>query len=179
MALEYENGDPKITKDGVTVVKSIFESQRSLEMGVKLVKKVASSTNTFAGDGTTTSTLMSKELVESGFKAIEFQGAHPVAMKRGMDVAVKVVLNFLKEIAMPVSQQEELENLCLVTSNGNEVIADIVAKVLSSVGLEGTMNIAESPTGKSQFKLVNGLIFNRGYVTPNFVQEASGGNVID
>ena len=103
VALEYEGGDPKITKDGVTVVKSIFDSSRSTELGVKLVKRVANSTNTFAGDGTTTSTLMSKELVQRGFKAIEYSGAHPIALKRGMDKGLKVVLNFLKEIAMPIS----------------------------------------------------------------------------
>ena len=103
IVLEYENGDPKITKDGVTVVKSIFEKTRERDMGAKLLKRVANNTNIYAGDGTTTSTLISKELITRGFKAIEYQEAHPVAMKRGMGRALTVVLDFLKEIAMPIS----------------------------------------------------------------------------
>lgn len=103
VALEYEGGDPKITKDGVTVVKSVNEEDRAKEIGVKLVKRVANNTNMYAGDGTTTSTLMSRELVELGFRAIEFQGAHPIALKRGMEKAQKIVINFLKSIAMPIS----------------------------------------------------------------------------
>ncbi len=84
----------------MTVVKSIFNDDRAMEIGIKLVKRVANNTNLFAGDGTTTSTLMSKELVERGFRAIEFQGAHPIALKRGMDKALKVVLDFLKDISI-------------------------------------------------------------------------------
>ena len=103
IVLEYENGDPKITKDGVTVVKSIFEKTRDRDLGAKLIKRVANNTNVFAGDGTTTSALISKELVTRGFKAIEYQGAHPIAIKRGMDKALRVVLGFLKDIAMPIS----------------------------------------------------------------------------
>ena len=91
IVLEYEGGDPKITKDGVTIVKSIDESDRARDMGAKLLKRVANNTNVFAGDGTTTSTLISKELVTRGFKAIEYQGAHPIAIKRGMDKALQVV----------------------------------------------------------------------------------------
>lgn len=91
IVLEYENGDPKITKDGVTIVKSIFEHDRARDMGAKLLKRVANNTNVYAGDGTTTSTLISKELVTRGFKAIEYQDAHPIAIKRGMDKALQVV----------------------------------------------------------------------------------------
>ena len=91
VAIEYEGGDPKITKDGVTIVKSIDEKSRARDMGAKLLKRVANNTNVYAGDGTTTSTLISQELVTRGFKAIEYQGAHPIAIKRGMDKALQVV----------------------------------------------------------------------------------------
>jgi chaperonin GroEL len=84
----------------VTVVKSIFNDDRAMDIGIKLVKRVANNTNIYAGDGTTTSTLMSKELVDRGFKAIEFQGAHPIALKRGMDKALKIVLEYLKNISI-------------------------------------------------------------------------------
>ena len=114
-----------------------------------------------------------------GFNAIEFQGAHAIAVKRGMDKGLQVVLGFLKEIAMPVSQAEEVENVCLVSSNYNERISSIISQVLMSVGLEGLMNIIESPTGLTDFKLVNGLVFSRGFVSPNFVQEEAGGNIVE
>mmetsp|Transcript_11337 Transcript_11337/g.19099 ORF Transcript_11337/g.19099 Transcript_11337/m.19099 type:complete len:126 (+) Transcript_11337:279-656(+) len=125
--MEYENGDPKVTKDGVTVVKSIFELSRDREMGAKLLKRVANNTNVFAGDGTTTSTLISKELVQRGFKAIEFQGAHPIALKRGMEKALKYTLEYLQTMAMPISDIDELRNVCLVSSNHQVDIAEIVA----------------------------------------------------
>ena len=89
-------------------------------MGAKLIKRVANNTNVFAGDGTTTSTLIARELTKRGFNAIEFEGAHPIALKRGMDRALQVVLGFLKEIAMPISQPEEVRNVCMVSSNHNE-----------------------------------------------------------
>jgi chaperonin GroEL len=88
-------------------------------MGAKLLKRVANNTNTFAGDGTTTSTLISKALVEHGFNAILFQGAHPVALKRGMEHGLKLALDYLRSMAMPVSEYEEIKNVCLVSSNHN------------------------------------------------------------
>ena len=100
-------------------------------------------------------------------------------MKRGMDKALKIVLGFLKDISMPISQPEELKNVCMVSSNHNEKIAHIVSNVLNAVGIDGVMNIVESPTGISDFKLVRGLIFNRGLVSTNFVQEKAGGNVVE
>ena len=120
IALEYEAGDPKITKDGVTIVKSISVKKRDRDMGAKLLKRVANNTNVYAGDGTTTSTLISKELVTRGFKAIEYQGTHPIAMKRGMDKALRVVLEFLKDVAMPITTNEEIRSICMVSSNHNE-----------------------------------------------------------
>lgn len=86
-----------------------------------------------------------------------------------MDKALKVVIGFLKEIAMPISQPDEVRNVCMVSSNYNKKISEIIAKVIMTVGLDGTMNIIESPTGLSGFKLVNGLVFDRGLVSPNFV----------
>lgn len=100
-------------------------------------------------------------------------------MKRGMDKALQVVLGFLKDISMPISQPEELKNVCMVSSNHDERIANIVSRVLDEVGIDGVMNIVESPTGISDFRLVRGLIFNRGFVSNNFVQESAGGNIIE
>lgn len=100
-------------------------------------------------------------------------------MKKGMEKALKVVLGYLKDIAMPISQHNEIRNVCMVSSNHTERIADIVAQTLTTVGVDGVMNIVESPTGESAFKLVNGLIFPRGFVSNLFVQEASGGNTVE
>lgn len=100
-------------------------------------------------------------------------------MKRGMDAGLRVVQGFLKDIAMPISQPEEVKSVCMVSSNHNERIADIIAKVLTTVGIDGVMNIVESPTGLTGFKLTNGLIFNRGLVSPHLVCEEAGGNVVE
>ncbi len=102
---------------------------------------------------------------------MEFAGAHPIGLKRGMDKGLEVVLDFLRDIAMPVSTEDEVYNVCMVSSNYNDVIARIVAKTMMTVGLNGNVNIVESPTGLTHFKLVNGLVFDRGFVTDAFVTE--------
>lgn len=170
MAIEYEGGDPKITKDGVTVLKSIMIEQREREMGAKLLKRSTGATNIFAGDGTTTSSILSREILTRGIAAIEFEGAHPVAIKRGLDKALQIIMAFLREITMPVTTQQEVLDVCLVSSNYNSSVAEIVAKTLNTVGLEGVINITESPTGWSRFAMVNGLVYERGYVSQLFVE---------
>ena len=112
IAIDYEAGEPKITKDGVTVLKSLYLGEREKEMGSKLLKRSTGSTNIFAGDGTTTSSILSREILTRGNNAIEFEGAHPVALKRGLDKSLQVVSAFLKEISMPVTTQQEVFNVC-------------------------------------------------------------------
>lgn len=119
VAMEYEGGDPKITKDGVTVLKSIEMSKRAEELGARLLKQSAGYTNKFAGDGTTSSALISKEILRRGVTAIEVEGAHPIGLKRGLEKAMRVVLQYLKEIAIPVTQKHEIMNVCNVSSNYN------------------------------------------------------------
>jgi len=103
ITIEYDGGEPKITKDGVTVLKSLHLGEREKEMGAKLLKKSTGATNIFAGDGTTTSSILAQKILTRGIKAIKFEGAHPVAIKRGLDKAVQVVSGFLKEITLPVT----------------------------------------------------------------------------
>ena len=170
VALEYEAGDPKITKDGVTVLKSIWLEERAKEMGAKLLKKSAGSTNIYAGDGTTSQAVLAREILQRGIMAIEFEKAHPVAIKRGLDKALKVVTQFLREIAMPVTTEQEIKNVCYVSSNFNMEVAEIVAKTLNSVGLDGVINMTESPTGYNRFAMVNGLVIERGLVDPLFLE---------
>lgn len=110
-------------------------------------------------------------MFRKGFHAVEFAGAHPIALKRGMDKAMYVVMDFLKDISMPVTTEDEIFNICMVSSNYNKEIARIVAKTMDTVGINGNVNIVESSTGNSKFNLVNGLVFERGYVTEAFVTE--------
>ena len=102
VAIEYEAGDPKITKDGVTVVKSIFENTRAKDLGAKIIKRAAGNTNTYAGDGTTTVTLLAHEITKAGFNAVEFAGAHPIGVKTGLIKAREEVIEFLEEMILPV-----------------------------------------------------------------------------
>ena len=143
-------------------------------MGSKLLKRSTGSTNIFAGDGTTTSSILSREILTRGNNAIEFEGAHPVALKRGLDKSLQIVSGFLNEISMPVTTEQEVFNVCQVSSNYNQAVAGIVAKTLNTVGLEGVVNITESPTGFSRFAMVNGLVFERGYVSSLFLETMSG-----
>lgn len=106
-----------------------------------------------------------------GYHAIEFAGAHPIGLKRGMDKALLVVLDFLNDISMPVTTEREIFNICMVSSNYNEEIARIVAQTMDAVGLNGNVSIVESPVGKNKFSLINGLVFDRGYVSDTFVTE--------
>lgn len=123
MVLDYEYGDPKITKDGVTVIKSISVGNRAAEMGAKLLKKSAGSTNIFAGDGTTSSSVLSREIITRGINAVENENAHPIAIKRGLNKGMQLVQKFLKEIAMPVTTEEEIQAVCSVSSNYNDGVS--------------------------------------------------------
>lgn len=98
-------------------------------------------------------------------------GAHPIALKKGMELALGVVIDFLKDMTMPVASEEEIFNVCMVSSNYDSEIARIVAMTMSSVGLNGSVNIVESPTGQTRFNLVNGLIYDRGLITETFATE--------
>jgi chaperonin GroEL len=119
IGLEYEGGDPKITKDGVTVLKSIDMAKRAEELGARLLKQSAGTTNKYAGDGTTSSALISKEIIQRGITAISVAGAHPIELKRGLEKGMRVVQQYLREVAMPVTQIHEIENVCKVSSNHN------------------------------------------------------------
>lgn len=102
---------------------------------------------------------------------MDIAGAHPIALKRGMEIALGVVIDFLKDMTMPVSSEDEVFNVCMVSSNYDQTIARIVAKTMSSVGLNGTVNIVESSTGDTRFNLVNGLLYDRGLVSDAFATE--------
>jgi chaperonin GroEL len=114
---------------------------------------------------------MASELLKGGYQAVDIAGAHPVALKKGMEIALQVVIDFLKDMTMPVSSEDEIFNVCMVSSNYDSLIARIVAKTMITVGLNGSVNIVESQTGDTRFNLVNGLIYDRGLVTDAFATE--------
>jgi len=149
----------------------VIEPDRAQDIGARMMKKVAGNTNLYAGDGTTTATLMASELLKGGYQAVDIAGAHPVALKKGMEIALQEVIDFLKDMTMPVSSEDEIFNVCMVSSNYDSLIARIVAKTMITVGLNGSVNIVESPTGETRFNLVNGLIYDRGLVTDAFATE--------
>lgn len=143
----------------------MFLGEREKDLGSKLLKRSTGATNTFAGDGTTTSSILAREIIQRGINAIEFEGAHPVAVKRGLDKVLQIVQAFISEISMPVTTPDEVFHVCQVSANYNKNVAEIVAMTLNTVGLDGVVNITESPTGFSRFAMVNGLVYERGYVS--------------
>ena len=136
VAIEYEGGDPKITKDGVTVVKSIYFSDREVEIGAKLLKKIAGNTNMYTGDGTTLSTYFAKSLLDKGIKAID-NGSHPILLKKGFEKSKAELLTILDWMKIPIETKEELLSVCRVSANYNEEIAQITSEALHTVGING------------------------------------------
>lgn len=177
VALEYEGGDPKITKDGVTVSKSVFFKDREQELGAKLLKRVADSTNTYSGDGTTLATCFSATLLEKACGLID-NGIHPIFLKKGMEKGRDAALKILKEFAIPITSQKELYNVCMVSSNYNEEIAKITSEAIEcidrSVGGFGSLEIEPSRTGKTELALNKGMYIERGWVAEEFCQTSSG-----
>ena len=166
-----DNGEsPQSTKDGVTVAKSISLSNPTQELGVKLVKQAAIQTANKAGDGTTTSTLLAREMVKAGLKAVA-QGQNAVNIKRDIDKAVEKVVNKLKNIAEDISSEDQLKQIATVSANNDEETGELIATAIEKVGMEGVVHIEESRTGETYLETVEGMQFDRGYKSPYFVTD--------
>ena len=166
-----DNGEsPQSTKDGVTVAKSISLSNPTQELGVKLVKQAAIQTANKAGDGTTTSTLLAREMVKAGLKAVA-QGQNAVNIKRDIDKAVGKVVNKLKNIAEDISSEDQLKQIATVSANNDEETGELIANAIEKVGMEGVVHIEESRTGETYLETVEGMQFDRGYKSPYFVTD--------
>ncbi|CAI2363503.1 unnamed protein product [Moneuplotes crassus] len=181
VALEYDLGDPKITKDGVTVAKNVFFKDREKELGAKLLKRIADSTNKYCGDGTTLSAIFGTSLVSKSCNAIT-HGIHPTMLKRGIEKGRDSALEILKQFVMPVTNEEELKNICLVSSNYNEEIADITSRAINSidstVGMFGNLEIEPSKVGKNQLEINKGLYIDRGFVSNEFCNTSYGDEIM-
>ncbi len=165
------NGSPQSTKDGVTVAKSITLSEPEQELGVQLVKQAAIQTAEKAGDGTTTSTLLAREMVKAGLNALN-NSENAVQIKRDIDATVKLVIANLKnKISEEISGEEQLEQIASISANNDPETGKLIATAIDKVGMEGVVHIEESRTGETYLETVEGLQFDRGFKSPYFVTD--------
>ena len=164
-------GSPTVTKDGVTVAKEIQLPDHYENMGAMMVKEVASKTSDEAGDGTTTATVLAEAIFNEGLKAV-VAGTNPMLMKRGMEKAVEDIVAKLKDISIPVKGKADLQNVATVAANGDSVIGNIIAEAMDKVGKDGVITVEEAKTIETGHEFVEGMQFDRGYLSPYFVNNA-------
>lgn len=167
VVLERKFGSPIITKDGVTVAKEIELKDPYENMGAQLCKEVASKTNDIAGDGTTTATVLAQAIVKEGMKTVA-AGANPIFLKRGMDKAVAIIVEELKANSVPVNTKQEIAHVASISANDRE-IGELIAEAMEKVGRDGVITIEESKGIETTVELVEGMEFDRGYISPYFV----------
>ena len=171
VVIEKSFGSPLITKDGVTVAKEIELDNKFENMGAQMVKEVASKTNDEAGDGTTTATVLAQAIYREGVKIVT-AGHNPTAIKRGIDKAVETVTSELKAMAKPVKGSSEIAQVGTISANNDSEIGKMLADAMDKVGREGVITIEESKTAKTEVTVVEGMQFDRGYLSPYFVSNA-------
>ena len=171
VAIEKSFGSPVITKDGVTVAKEIELEDKYENMGAQLVKEVASKTSDAAGDGTTTATILAQAMYREGVKLVA-AGRNPIAIKRGMDKAVEALIAELKNIAKPTRDQKEIAQVGTISANADATIGTIIAEAMSKVGKEGVITVEEAKGLDTTMDVVEGMRFDRGYLSPYFATDA-------
>jgi chaperonin GroEL len=169
--LDKSYGAPRITKDGVTVAKEIELSDRFENMGAQMVKEVASKTSDQAGDGTTTATVLAQAIVRGGSKAVA-AGMNPMDLKRGIDMAVEAVVNEIKKVSKKVSTNAEIAQVGTISANDDREIGEMIATAMDKVGNEGVITIEEAKGLETELDIVEGMQFDRGYLSPYFVTNA-------
>jgi chaperonin GroEL len=173
VVIDKKFGAPTVTKDGVTVAKEI-ELQDPLEnMGAQMVREVASKTSDVAGDGTTTATVLAQAIVREGFKNVT-AGANPMDLKRGIDLAVGKLIEGLKELSKPVDRtsKKEIAQVGAISANNDSLIGDLIADAMMKVGTDGVITVEEAKGTDTQIEVVEGMQFDRGYLSPYFVTDA-------
>jgi chaperonin GroEL len=168
VVIEKSFGAPNITKDGVTVAKEIELSDKFENMGAQMVREVASKTNDDAGDGTTTATVLAQAIFREGAKIVA-AGHNPMDLKRGIDKAVDLVVAELKKISKPIKDQKEVAQVGTISANNDPAIGKIIAEAMEKVGKEGVITVEESKTAETTLDIVEGMQFDRGYLSPYFV----------
>ena len=168
VVIEQSYGPPKVTKDGVTVAKAVELTDRIQNLGANLIKQVASKTNDTAGDGTTCATVLARAIFSEGCRAVA-AGMNPMDLKRGIDAAVKIVLEDLSSNAKQITTPQEIMQVATIASNGDKVIGNLIAQAFEKVGKDGTITVSEGKTLEHELEVVEGMKFDRGYISPYFV----------
>jgi chaperonin GroEL len=171
VVLDKSYGAPRITKDGVTVAKEIELSDKFENMGAQMVREVASKTSTVAGDGTTTATLLAHAMVREGVKAVA-AGMNPMDLKRGVDMAVDAVVKDIQKRSKKVSTNDEIAQVGTISANGDTEIGQMLAEAMKKVGNEGVITVEEAKSLETELDIVEGMQFDRGYLSPYFVTNA-------
>ncbi|WP_342359119.1 chaperonin GroEL [Terrarubrum flagellatum] len=171
VVIEKSFGAPRITKDGVTVAKEIELADKFENMGAQMVREVASKTNDVAGDGTTTATVLAQAIVREGAKSVA-AGMNPMDLKRGIDLAVKAAVEDIKARSKKVKSSEEVAQVGTISANGDEFIGKEIANAMQKVGNEGVITVEEAKTSDTEVDIVEGMQFDRGYLSPYFITNA-------
>src|SRR5438874_6631709 len=170
VVLEKSFGAPTVTKDGVTVAKEIELEDKFENMGAQMVKEVASKTSDVAGDGTTTATVLARAIFTEGLKMVA-AGHDPMTLKRGIDKAVAAIVGELKSLSKPTKEQKEIAQVGTISANNDSTIGEIIAEAMSKVGKEGVITVEEAKGLETQLEVVEGMQFDRGYLSPYFVTD--------
>lgn len=164
-------GAPKITKDGVSVAKEVELADNFENMGAQLVKEAASKANDLAGDGTTTATVLTQAIVEEALKVVA-SGVNPMDLKRGIDLSVQAIVEHLASVAKSISTSEEIEQVGTISANGDDSVGKMLARAIEKVGKEGVITVEEAKSLETELEVVEGMQFDRGYLSPYFVTNA-------
>src|SRR5512136_2871448 len=171
VVIEKSFGGPTVTKDGVTVAKEIELEDKFENMGAQMVKEVASKTSDVAGDGTTTATVLAQAIYREGSKLVA-AGHNPMELKRGIDKAVESVVSELKKLSKATGAQKEIAQVGTISANGDATIGNIIAEAMEKVGKEGVITVEEAKGLETTLEVVEGMQFDRGYLSPYFVTDA-------
>ncbi|MDO9280471.1 MAG: chaperonin GroEL, partial [Pseudomonadota bacterium] len=170
VVIEKSWGAPVVTKDGVTVAKEVELEDKFENMGAQMVKEVASKTSDVAGDGTTTATVLAQAIFRAGVKLVA-AGHNPMDLKRGIDKSVAAIVADLKAQSRPVADQREIAQVGTISANGDEEIGRIISNAMEKVGKEGVITVEENKGLETELKTVDGMQFDRGYISPYFVTD--------
>ena len=171
VVIDKSFGAPRTTKDGVTVAKEIELADKFENMGAQMVREVASKTNDIAGDGTTTATVLARAIVREGSKSVA-AGMNPMDLKRGIEKAVEAVVADLKKRSKKVKSNEEIGQVGMISANGDKEVGDMIAKAMAKVGNEGVITVEEAKSQDTELDVVEGMQFDRGYISPYFITNA-------
>lgn len=179
VVIDQPFGEPRITKDGVSVAKEVSLPNQLENLGAQLLKKVAITANTNAGDGTTTATVLAQAIAVEGMKLVA-AGHSPIDLKRGIDSAARVASQSLREMSVKVDYDNptEIKNVAMISANGDEEVGDIIAKAITEVGVNGVVTVEEGNGLDHDLTVVKGMEFDRGYHSPYFINDKDSGNVV-